>query len=330
MQRTAATQDKNELIKIHEGLRRVFEVSLYLNFPFTLDEVATYFLPNVGVTGEQLQSLIASGRFADLPFNVKDGFLLTSPTQSSIVRAGLQEICAQKLDSAATFAATLARLVPFIRTVAVTGSVAYGSADKWDDIDLFIITKRDRLWISALMTLVLVRLNKSLRLRPPHLSLFCLSYVHDERGFANESFANRMNPLFARELVKAKPVVGKHEYRRILEENGWVGNFYPNSYLTTIKQLANDTSHSMATPNDEPAVPSHSFLASWAESIVFALLSRYLRVRAYLNNLKLISEGKELRVFEPRMSSVSCVYTSKFYRWLQSLWSEQPHSKATM
>src|SRR5208337_3677625 len=114
----------------------------------------------------------------------------------------------------------LTRVIPFIRTVAVTGSVAYGSATKWDDIDLFIVTKRNRLWISALLIL-----------RPSHLSLFCLSYVHDEQGFLKESQRNRSNALFARELLKAKPVAGAEEYRKILEGNEWVASFYSRPYL---------------------------------------------------------------------------------------------------
>jgi hypothetical protein len=323
LQKAVAVQDRTEFEQIHKGLQKVFEVSAYLDFPFTLDEVATYFLPNAKVTGEQLRSLIASGKFDDLPFQIRGAYLLTSPTQSETARVGLEEMCAAKLSSAAAFAASLTRLVPFIRTVAVTGSVAYGSADKWDDIDLFIITKRNRLWLSALMTLVLVRLSKFLRLRPPHLSLFCLSYVHDDLGFANESYENRTNPLFARELVKAKPVAGKNEYRKILEENGWVGDLYPSPYVVRLRELANGLNSSNVVGKVGPTPYSRSFLAGWAEGIVFVLLSRYLRLRAYLTNLKLTSQGKQLRVFEPRMSAVSCVYTSNFYMWLQALWSEQ-------
>ena len=93
------------------------------------------------------------------------------------------------------------------------------AATKWDDIDLFMVTKRNRLWISALLTLVLVRLNKLLLLRPPHLSLFCLSYVHDEQGFLKDISKKQIEPSLRRELLKAKPVAGQDEYRRLLETN---------------------------------------------------------------------------------------------------------------
>lgn len=305
--------------QIHEGLEKVFKVSEYLNFPFTLDEVATYFLPKTKLTGEQLRSILTTHNFADIPFQVKDGYLLISASQSDTSRLERERMSAAKLDSAAKFARVLTRLVPFIRTVAVTGSVAYGSADKWDDIDLFIITQRNRLWITAFMTLVLVRLNKLLGLRPPHLSLFCLSYVHDQEGFDEESHLNRTNPLFARELLKAKPVAGSDQYRKLLEKNHWVGELYSLPYTAKLKDLKGETSNQRVGADD---AIGFSFLLNWGEGIVFPLLRCYLSIRAYLTNLKLSSRGQNLRVFSTKMSPVSCIYTSKFYEWLLALWGE--------
>ncbi len=320
MQETFPAQDQAGSHEIHDGLEKVFKVSEYLNFPFTLDEVANYFLPKINITGEQLRSILSGRNFADIPFHIKDGYLLTSASQSDTSRLEREQMSAAKLDSAAKFARVLTRLVPFIRTVAVTGSVAYGSADRWDDIDLFMVTKRNRLWLTAFITLVLVRLNKLFGLRPAHLSPFCLSYVHDEEGFVNESQKNRTNPLFARELLKAKPVAGTDQYREILESNGWVGGFYSMPYAAKLKGLREGTNGQGIEFNDNSG--RFSFLLDWPEGIAFVLLSRYLRIRAYLSNLRLKSRGQDLRVFEPKISAVSCVYTSNFYEWLRVLWGE--------
>lgn len=294
----------------------MFKVSEYLNFPFTLDEVADYFLPRMNLTAGQLQSILSRGNFPDIPFHIKDGYLLTNANQSDNSRLEREQMSAAKLNSAAKFAAGLTRAVPFIRTVAVTGSVAYGSADRWDDIDLFIVTNRNRLWLSAFMTLILIRLIKLLGLRPSHLVLFCLSYVHDENGFASESQKNRTNPLFARELLKAKPIAGQDEYMRLLETNDWVGTFYPLPYRSKVRALTPANGHQNEYPSDSRS----SLILDWAEGLAFVFLSRYLRLRAYLTNLKLKSRGQEFRVFEPKISASSCVYTSNFYEWLRSLW----------
>ncbi len=320
MEKTFPAINEADMERIHCGLEKVFEVSAYLDFPFTLDEVTSYFLPKENITREQLRSLVAEGRFSDIPFHIHDGFLLTAPTQSESSRLQKERMSAAKLDSAAGFALALKKLVPFVKTIAVTGSVAYGSADKWDDIDLFVVTERNRLWLSAFMTLVLVRLWKLLGLRPPHLSPFCLSYVHDEEGFAKESQRNKTNPLFARELLKAKPVAGREQYRKILVENDWVGSFYSAPYAAKLKALEpalnGQTVHIRANPR------RFSFFLSWSEGVAYVILSWYLRLRAYLTNLELKSEGQHLRVFDPIITAESCVYTSNFYRWLHTLWGE--------
>lgn len=308
------------LQQVREGLDKVLRVSEYLDFPFTLAEVADYFLPRMNITSEQLRSMILEGSFPDVPVRVKDDYLITNGVQSELSRLERERMSAAKLDSAAGFARILKRLIPFIRTVAVTGSVAYGSADKWDDIDLFIVTKRNRLWLTAFLTLVLVRLTKMLGLRPSHLSPFCLSYVHDEEGFTTEAQKNRTNPLFARELLKAEPVAGADQYRRILEENDWVSVFYSSSYTAKLRELKQEVG--VQTSEVHVDYPGSSLVLAWAEGIAFALLSRYLRIRAYLTNLKLASQGQGFRVFQPKLSTVSCIYTSNFYEWLRALWSK--------
>jgi len=267
----------------------------------------------------QLRSLLSTDAYADLRFVVKDGYLFANDDQSLASRREREEMSAAKLQSATSFAGLLNRLVPFVRTIAVTGSVAYGSAEKWDDIDLFVVTERKRLWLSTALMLLQIRLHKILKIRPAHLLQFCMSYVHDEEAFADESRRSRTNALFARELLKAKPVAGSARYRKMLEENEWVSEYYSTSYLQKLKLLAG--LNGIASSKGANA-SSRSLFLEWGEAFAYLILSRYLRLRAYLTNLKLRSEGKNLRTFEPVISSTSCVYTSNFYRWLTRLWGE--------
>jgi hypothetical protein len=166
--------------------------------------------------------------------------------------------------------------------------------------------------------LLQIRLYKILGMRPAHLLSFCLSYVHDEEGFLNESRRSRTNALFARELLKAKPIAGTEKYRKILEENRWVGEFYSTPYREALRPF--ETAFDGGTASTRAQSGLLSFLLAWAEGVSYLLLSRYLRLRAHLTNLRLKSEGKNFRAFEPNISRVSCIYTSNFYRWLSTLW----------
>ena len=136
------------------------------------------------------------------------------------------------------------------------------------------------------MTLVLVRLNKLLGLRPPHLSLFCLSYVHDQEGFDEESHLNRTNPLFARTAQsKTRLGFGFNTESSLKKTTGW-GELYSLPYTAKLKDLKGENSDQRVGADD---CIRFSFLLNWAEGIVFPLLRCYLHIRAYLTNLKLSS-----------------------------------------
>ena len=301
-----------------DGLEQVFKISSWLDFPFTVDEVAEYFLPGLNLTGDQLSGLFTDG-VIDLPFTLRDRYLLTHTSQSIVSRAERKLFSTAKLESASNFTRMLNRLIPWIEMVAVTGSVAYGSARKWDDIDLFVVTKRDRLWLSLSVALILVRLGKLLRIRNSNLLSFCLSYVHDDLGFLQESAKSKFAPLFARELLKAQPLVGIQKYKQILEDNEWIKLVHKTAYISKMSELHKSESLNTGTTTHE----RFSFFLQWANGVAFVFLRGYLRIRSHITNAKLKSEGLEFRVFDPVMNRHSCMYISNLYRWLHQLWNRQ-------
>jgi Nucleotidyltransferase domain len=315
---TSLTLLGNSREAVLDGLEQVFKISSWLDFPFTVDEVAEYFLPGLNLTGDQLTLLFAD-RVIDLPFTLRDRYLLTHTSQSIVSRAERRLFSVAKLESASNFTHMLNRLVPWIEMIAVTGSVAYGSSRKWDDIDLFIVTKRDRMWLSLSIALVLVRLGKLLRIRDSHLLSFCLSYVHDDLGFLQESAKSRFAPLFARELLKAQPLVGIRKYKQVLEDNEWIKLVHKVAYISKMSELHEPESSNTGTATHE----SFSFFLQWADGIAFVFLSGYLKIRSHITNAKLKSEGLEFRVFDPVMNRHSCMYISNLYRWLHQLWDRQ-------
>jgi hypothetical protein len=308
----------NSTTTVRDELARVFRISSWLDFPFTVDEVAEYFLPGLNLTGDQVKALFTD-RAIDLPFTLRDRYLLTGISQSIVSRAERKRFSSAKLESASRFTSTLTRLIPWIEVVAVTGSVAYGSARKWDDIDLFIVTKRDRLWLSLFLALTLIRLGKLLRIQSADLLPFCLSYVHDDLGFLQESSKSKFSPLFARELLKAQPLVGILRYRQILENNEWIKLVHRSAYASKMSEL-NDLEPSK---KDTAAHERFSFFLQWADGIAFVFLRGYLKARSHITNTKLKSEGQEFRAFDQVMNRHSCMYVSNLYRWLQQLWSRQ-------
>ena len=107
--------------------------------------------------------------------------------------------------------------LPFVRMVAISGSLAHLNAVDGADLDLFVVTAPSRVWIVAVLALVLARI----RGWRPRL---CLNYIVSE-----SAMAVRPADLFsANQIIHLQPVAGEATYRRFLAANAFVTSHYPN------------------------------------------------------------------------------------------------------
>jgi len=109
---------------------------------------------------------------------------------------------------------------PFVRFVGISGSLSKGYSDQHTDFDYFIITQKDRLWISR----TLLHLFKKLTFIVGQQHKFCMNYFLDESALTLEE----RNIYTATELSSMIPVCGAGPYRRLIEANSWVRHFLPN------------------------------------------------------------------------------------------------------
>ena len=107
--------------------------------------------------------------------------------------------------------------LPFVRLVAVSGSLAHLNAEGESDLDLFVITRPGRVWLVTLAALIVSRLLGWRR-------RLCLNYIVSEASLGIEP-----GDLFsANQIIHLRPIIGQEVYRRFLEANAFVRGFYPN------------------------------------------------------------------------------------------------------
>ena len=106
---------------------------------------------------------------------------------------------------------------PFVRAVALSGSISKGYMDSFKDVDYFIITKPRRLWLTRIMLIFYkkVFLLNSFR-------FFCLNYFIDENNLKIES----RNIFTATEINTLIPVYGFKLMRSFYKSNDWVRDYY--------------------------------------------------------------------------------------------------------
>lgn len=121
-------------------------------------------------------------------------------------------------------------LIPTIRFVGISGSLALDNAKKTDDIDLFIIVKKNSIWITRITLLSILELM-NLRRKPGikfESNKICVNLMIDECKLALTP--DRQDVFTAHEIVQLQPIFSKNNcYQSFILANIWIKKFLPNS-----------------------------------------------------------------------------------------------------
>ena len=120
---------------------------------------------------------------------------------------------------------------PYVKGVFISGSLSKGVMDKDGDIDFFIVTKANRLWVAR----TLLILYKKIFLFNSR-KYFCINYLVDENSLEIE----QKNRFTAVELLSLLPMVNTNLHQDIIGNNDWVqsyfsGNFHENPEAIELK-----------------------------------------------------------------------------------------------
>jgi predicted nucleotidyltransferase len=117
--------------------------------------------------------------------------------------------------------------IPWVRMVSVTGSVAAFNADKNSDIDVFIVTTRNRIWITRFFTVLYLKIINKYRTDASPEGKICPNIYVDENNMQWPE--NKRNTYIAQEIVMMHPVVNKdNTYFRFVSANKWVFKYAAN------------------------------------------------------------------------------------------------------
>lgn len=163
------------------------------------------------------------------PVVSKRGFSYLTGCEGLIYKRLLRKRISGKKIEIAKKASRILSLIPTVKMVAITGSLAMENASDESDIDLMIITKKGSLWVTRLFTYSLIRLF-GLKTRKPNdnnqKDKLCLNMWLDESSLVWKE----RNIYTAHEIAQIVPLVNKNSvYERFLSKNKWILNYWPNS-----------------------------------------------------------------------------------------------------
>lgn len=199
----------------------------------------------------------------------RDG-LLTLPG-----RDGLAELRRERAAEAARYwpiahawGRRLASL-PFVRMVAVTGSLAADNVGPAADIDFLVVTVPGRVWVGRAFTSLTRRhaAGQGVRLCPNYILSEDALRLHDRTLFT------------AHELVRMIPISGHAIHRRMLRLNRWTLRFLPNARPTVGAPAANGANRPLPVRITERVLETP--LGAWMDRLERERLVRKTRRRRF-------------------------------------------------
>ena len=201
--------------KLSEAILHTVAYSDIFDYPLTALEVHQY-LTGVRASFEEVAQALEEGPVT----RTGDYFTLPGREELVSIRVEREALSHQLFPRAIRYGRVLGAL-PYIRMVALTGSLAVLNISESADFDYMLVAARGRVWTARAFALAFNRLT---RLRGHTI---CPNLIISETALAWP-----LHDLYsARELYQMIPVTGLDVYNRFLNANHWAKEFLPNAFL---------------------------------------------------------------------------------------------------
>jgi len=125
------------------------------------------------------------------------------------------------------FVFSLLAKIPWLALLAVTGTAAAHNTTQGDDVDIFIVSKHARLWLTRFFTVLILKACDKYRTEKNPQGKICPNIFLDEQSMAWDK--PKRNLYIAHEIVMMRPVINKNNaYFKFMDENRWAFEFFGN------------------------------------------------------------------------------------------------------
>ncbi|MBK5277350.1 MAG: nucleotidyltransferase domain-containing protein [Bacteroidia bacterium] len=219
----------------HTALSKsILKTLLYFDifqYPLTASEILNH-LPTNHVTLDHITEELTRMKSQSIIYALSDFFSVQNNPMLGNRRIKGNLMALKSLSLAKKQALFISKF-PFVRAVMASGSLSKNYMDELSDLDFFIITKPNRLWIARM----LLRFYQKVFLLNSH-KYFCINYFVDEDHLEIEE----KNLYTATELATLIPLYGKEYYTQLLRANEWTKIYLPNNTLRSTENVLNNRS----------------------------------------------------------------------------------------
>jgi hypothetical protein len=197
--------------------RAILETLAYsdiFEYPLRLDEVHRYLPLQAEAECLSLTIELMHGRVGK-----KDDFYFLTGREIIVEIRKHREVHSQKLFQLALKYGKIIGALPFVRMVALTGSLAVLNSSNESDFDFMLVAASGRVWIARAFALLFNRITRSFGYT------LCPNLIISE----NALIWSRHDLYSARELFQMIPISGLDVYGKLMRANEWIRDFLPNT-----------------------------------------------------------------------------------------------------
>ncbi|WP_309642719.1 nucleotidyltransferase domain-containing protein [Flavobacterium sp.] len=205
-----------------ESLKTILYFSIF-KYPLKIEEIHSYTNhEEIAETSNELAHLIAEKILTKV-----DDFYVYGSDLDSVIRRMKGNVLAKKALVKAQERASLIAKFPFVEAVGVSGSLSKGYYDTDSDIDFFVITKHNKLWICRTL---LILYKKIFLLNSK--KYFCVNYFISSKQLE----IVEQNRFTATEIKTLIPMQGKVHFENFYKTNSWVTKYF-TKFNTDLNQI---------------------------------------------------------------------------------------------
>lgn len=200
------------------------------NYPLTNWEIWQYLNLEISLANleKEIKNLFDGGVLEE-----KDGFYFL-PGRSDLINIRRERYnFANYKIKLARRAAKLFKWLPSVKLVAVANLIGHHNLRNESDVDIFIVSSPNRLWLTRLFCTGLMKITRQRPTKECKRNKMCLSFYASSDGLAMEDLRFKpSDPYFDHWFLGLYPVYDNDKYLSYLRfKNPWLKNTFPNSIL---------------------------------------------------------------------------------------------------
>jgi hypothetical protein len=214
MMKVIYKRDVRKEEKTESSIVRILAYFSIFQYPLSRDEIKKFLHTPADIVflDNSLTHLVEKGSIfkTDGLYSLEPGIAIVNKRRQGNLRA-------EKLLPKAMRIGKFLSAFPYVRGIGISGSLSKMYADKNADIDFFIITRANRLWVAR----TLMHLFKKLTFLTGQQHFYCMNYYVDENALKLED----QNIYTAVETITLLPVKGEsmHDF---FVANSWVREWF--------------------------------------------------------------------------------------------------------